>query len=61
MENGVTEPDHSTHYIIAYLLGAKTVSWNFYGACFTLADMMPEYTPSHLIASLPVLTCHFFV
>ncbi|XP_036956893.1 MTRF1L release factor glutamine methyltransferase isoform X1 [Acanthopagrus latus] len=24
-ESGVSEPDHSTHYIIAYLLGAKTI------------------------------------
>ncbi|XP_044071742.1 MTRF1L release factor glutamine methyltransferase isoform X2 [Siniperca chuatsi] len=24
-EKGVTEPDHSSHYIIAYLLGAKTI------------------------------------
>ncbi|XP_070758265.1 MTRF1L release factor glutamine methyltransferase [Enoplosus armatus] len=24
-ERGVTEPDHSSHYIIAYLLGAKTI------------------------------------
>lgn len=38
-ERGVTEPDHSSHYILAHLLGAKTVSWNvlrpFYAAlCF---------------------------
>ncbi|XP_038552682.1 MTRF1L release factor glutamine methyltransferase isoform X1 [Micropterus salmoides] len=25
VENGVTEPDHSSRYIIAYLLGAKTI------------------------------------
>ncbi|XP_010776526.1 MTRF1L release factor glutamine methyltransferase isoform X1 [Notothenia coriiceps] len=24
-ERGVTEPDHSSHYILAYLLGAKTI------------------------------------
>lgn len=27
-ERGVTEPDNSSHYIIAHLLGAKTVSWH---------------------------------
>ncbi|XP_029287028.1 MTRF1L release factor glutamine methyltransferase isoform X1 [Cottoperca gobio] len=25
VERGVTEPDHSSHYILAYLLGAKTI------------------------------------
>ncbi|KAM9362171.1 LOW QUALITY PROTEIN: MTRF1L release factor glutamine methyltransferase [Symphorus nematophorus] len=25
VERGVTEPDHSSHYIMAYLLGAKTI------------------------------------
>ncbi len=41
-ERGVTEPDHSSHHIIAFLLGAKTVSGDLTHSA--LPDVMSEFT-----------------
>lgn len=55
IQSGVTEPDHSSQYIVAHLLGAKTVCFFFSSSYPSLALLSSLITWRHFITQIESL------